>query len=62
MDNLEELSGILYLMYGIEIVEFEDSNHLAGDNKSRSRTRQAILRDAFDLIDKMRIERSRKSV
>lgn len=37
-------------LYAIEVLEYENKNHLAGDSKSRSNTKQTLL---LSLLDKL---------
>jgi len=45
----DKLISNLHILEAIEVLEYEDSNHLAGDNKKRSEIKQKMLRDCIIL-------------
>lgn len=47
--KLEYLKAELETMYAVELLEYHDKNHLAGDNKSRCEKRQEQLKYAMSL-------------
>lgn len=51
--KLEYLKAELEKMYAVELLEYHDKNHLTGDNKSRSETRQEQLQYAMKLADEI---------
>lgn len=44
------LKAELEKMYAVELLEYHDKNHLSGDNKTRSETRQEQLKYAIKLL------------
>lgn len=48
---LEEISGIINEVYGIQLLEYHNKNHLSGDNKSRCEEKLNLLKYVINLID-----------
>lgn len=48
--KLEYLKAELEKMFAVELLEYHDKNHLAGDNKSRSEERQRQLQYSMKLV------------
>jgi len=46
--DMERLSGHIAQLLAVETLEYEDKNWLAGDNCSRSKMRQELLREIQD--------------
>lgn len=50
-EKLERLKAELEKMYGVELLEYHDKNHLSGDNKTRSEIRQGQLKLSLSLVE-----------
>jgi len=48
MKQKDILISTLRIIHAIEVLEYEDKNHLAGNNKSRSETKQSLLNYALE--------------
>lgn len=53
LKKLETLKAELEKMYAVELLEYYDKNHLSGDNKTRSETRQEQLQYSIRLINEI---------
>ncbi|WP_238858968.1 hypothetical protein [Clostridium sp. YIM B02569] len=51
-DDLEKVKSIIRSLYGIALLEYEDKNLLSGDNKTRSEKQQALLQEAYEILNK----------
>lgn len=51
LSNKSELLGIIRLLLGIELIEYEDQIFLAYDNKRRSEEKIKMLREALFLVE-----------
>lgn len=51
--RINDLNAELEKMYAVELLEYHDKNHLSGDNKSRSETRQQQLKYSMELVKQM---------
>lgn len=51
--KLQILRAELEKMYAVELLEYHDKNHLSGDNKTRSETRQEQLQYAMRLVSEI---------
>jgi hypothetical protein len=47
---MSELESLIRQVLAIEILEYEDKNHLSGDNESRSRKKILLLSNAMEKI------------
>lgn len=52
--NLEYLEVELEKMYAVELLEYHDKNHLAGDNKTRSEKRLEQLQYSMKLVSEIK--------
>ena len=50
---IETLKSNVRTEYALEVLEYENKNHLAGDNKSRSEERQVLSQCNLELIDRL---------
>jgi hypothetical protein len=48
--KMSELESLIRQVLAIEILEYEDKNHLSGDNESRSRKKILLLSNAMEKI------------
>ena len=53
LKKIETLKAELEKMYAVELLEYHDKNHLSGDNKTRSETRQEQLQYSMRLLNEI---------
>jgi len=53
--DMKEIESLIRQALAIEMLEYEDKNHLSGNNKSRSETKIELLSEAMQKIKKDKI-------
>ena len=56
MTTKDKLISTLRTIHAIEVLEYEDKNHLSGSNKSRSETKQSLLNYAMEQAHRVPID------